>query len=193
MDAALSITQAVADSAGKASQAPPLEPSRTLRTSMPVGGPFTLVDHDGIECSLSDFHGKLVVLAFGCVGCPEACAIDLFNIAETVRALGTSGEQIQPLFITIDPERDTPWRLSCYVPYFHPRFVGLTGTLDEIREVAFRYGVRFSKLMLDGSPRYRMDHDAEIFLLDREGRSLGSLPSGAGADRLLEAIRVHLR
>ena len=165
---------------------------KAIEGGKPVGGPFTLVDHDGIECSLADFRGKLIVLYFGCTSCSEACPIDLFHIAEAIRGLGTFGEQIQPLFITIDPERDTPWQLSCYVPYFHRRFVGLTGSLDEIRDIADRYDVHFAKIALSGTSRYAMDHDAGIFLLDREGKVIDSVASGTRAGPLTDLFRTHL-
>ena len=158
-----------------------------------TGRAIALVDHTGVRRSLGDFRGKLVVLYFGYTACPHVCSIDLFYIAETLRGFGTTGDQIQPVFITIDPERDTPEQLKRYIPYFHPRFVGLTGNVDEIRGVADRYKVYFAKVPVSGSPNYLMDRSADTLLLDREGKVLRAFPSGTRADRLTEGIRAQLR
>jgi cytochrome oxidase Cu insertion factor (SCO1/SenC/PrrC family) len=158
-----------------------------------TGRAIALVDHTGVRRSLGDFRGKLVVLYFGHTSCPDVCSIDLFYIAEMVRGFGTRGDQIQPVFITIDPERDTPEHLKRYIPYFHPRFVGLTGNVDEIRGVADRYKVYFAKVPVSGSPNYLMDRSADTLLLDREGKVLRAFPLGTKADRLTEGIRAQLR
>jgi cytochrome oxidase Cu insertion factor (SCO1/SenC/PrrC family) len=158
-----------------------------------TGRAFALVDHTGVRRSLGDFRGKLVVLYFGYTSCPDVCSIDLFYIAEMVRGFGTTGDQIQPVFITIDPERDTPDDLKRYIPYFHPRFIGLTGSAEEIRGVADQYKVYFAKAPVSGSPNYMMNHSANILLLDRQGKFLGSFRSGTKAGRLTEGIRAHLR
>ena len=159
----------------------------------PVGGPFTLTDHADAPRALADYRGRLVMLYFGCTCCREVCPLDLFYIAETVRALGTEGDQVQPLFITVDPERDTPENLRRYVPYFHSRFVGLTGSIDEVRSIADRYNVHFAKIPVWGSSNYTIAHSAGIFLLDRAGTLVASFESGTKADRLAEVVRLHLR
>ena len=158
-----------------------------------TGRAIALVHYTGVRCSLGDFRGKLVVLYFGYASCKDSCPTDLFYIAEMVRSFGTAGDQIQPVFITIDPERDTPEQLKRYIPYFHPRFVGLTGSVAEIRGVADRYKVYFAKVPVSGSPNYMMDRSADTLLLDRDGKVLRAFPSGTKTDRLTEAIRAQLR
>jgi cytochrome oxidase Cu insertion factor (SCO1/SenC/PrrC family) len=161
------------------------------KTSIAKG--FALVDHLGVRRSLGDFRGKLIVLYFGYTSCTDVCPTDLFYIAEMVRGFGATGDQIQPVFVTIDPERDTPEQLKRYIPHFHPRFVGLTGNVDEIRSVADRYKVYFAKAPVSGSPNYLMDCSADTLLLDREGKVLRAFPSGTNADRLTEGILAQLR
>ena len=157
-----------------------------------TGRAIALVDHTGVRRSLGDFRGKLVVLYFGYASCPDICPTDLFYIAEMVRSFCTTGDQIQPVFITIDPERDTPEQLKRYIPYFHPRFIGLTGSAAEILGVADRYKVYFAKVPVSGSPNYVMDRSADTLLLDREGKVLRAFPSGTKADRLTEGVRAQL-
>jgi cytochrome oxidase Cu insertion factor (SCO1/SenC/PrrC family) len=109
----------------------------------PVGGPFTLVDQSGARRSLADFRGKLVLLYFGFTYCPDVCPTDLMAVGNLVRSLGPAGDQVQPVFVTLDPARDTPEVLRAYVASFHPRFVALTGTENEIRHLiqgVFREG-----------------------------------------------------
>jgi protein SCO1/2 len=97
----------------------------------PVGGAFTLSDANGELRSLSDFRGKLVLLYFGFAHCPDVCPTDLMAMGDLIRLLGPKGVEVQPVFITLDPERDTREVLRAYVASFHPSFVALTGTEDE--------------------------------------------------------------
>jgi len=96
----------------------------------PVGGPFQLIDHTGRQRSDTDFRGKLLVIYFGFTSCPDVCPTELQSISLALDALGPAAAAVQPLFISIDPERDTPARLADFVSSFHPQFVGLTGELD---------------------------------------------------------------
>ena len=99
----------------------------------PIGGPFALIDHTGKPHTDKDFRGKLLLIYFGYSYCPDACPTDLQQIGLAVDRLGPDGEAVQPLFITLDPERDTAAHLADYVPLFHPRLIGLTGSAEEIR------------------------------------------------------------
>jgi len=163
-----------------------------MSAKAPIGGGFALVDYAGVRRTVSDFQGKVVVLYFGYTSCPDVCPADLFQISELVRALGASGEQVQPVFITMDPERDTPERLRTYLSHFHPRFLGLTGSIDEIRGVADMYKGYFAKVPLQNSSNYMMDHSANIYLIDREGRFVGAFPPATKASRLVEVVRQQL-
>ena len=159
---------------------------------VPVGGPFVLADAAGRRVALADFRGKLVLLYFGYATCPDVCPTDLGIIAQTLRDLGDAGDQVQPVFVTLDPERDTPEVLREYAAAFHPRLVALTGTEGEIRRVATDYKVFFEKVPLAGTKTYAIDHTAYTFLLDREGRFVILFPPGTEAGRMVEMLREQL-
>jgi protein SCO1/2 len=104
-----------------------------------IGGPFELVDHTGKKRTDADFRGKLLLVYFGYTYCPDICPADLLQISLAIDQLGTAGDEVQPLFISVDPERDTTTVLAQYVSSFHPRLIGLTGTPEKIRRVANSY------------------------------------------------------
>jgi protein SCO1/2 len=155
-----------------------------------VGGPFSLSDAWGRPRSLADFRGQLVLLYFGFASCPDVCPTDLAVIGEAVRLLGKEGDEVQPVFVTLDPRRDTPPVLREYVAAFHPRFVALRGSEAEIREIATRYKVFYEKVPQNGG--YTVDHMAFTFVLDRDGRYVAFLPPGTRADRMATLLRQTL-
>jgi protein SCO1/2 len=159
----------------------------------PVGGPFELTDQTGQLRTNSDFRGKLMLVYFGFTYCPDVCPTDLQAIGLALDKLGKDGESVQPLFITVDPERDTAEHLAQYVPTFHPRLIGLTGSAEAIRKAADAYKVYYAKIPL-GKPAddYTVDHTAFIYLMDRDGNYLGFFPPGTSADRMVEIIRPRL-
>lgn len=158
----------------------------------PVGGPFSLLDHEGRQRSDTDFRGKLMLVYFGFTYCPDICPTDLVEISRTLDQLGPSGDLVQPLFITLDPERDTPSHLAGYVPLFHPRLIGLTGTPESIREAADAYKVFYQRVET-GERDYTVDHSAYVYLLDAKGGYLGFFPPNTPAERMLTVIRSHMR
>ena len=159
----------------------------------PIGGAFTLVDQNGKVRTDADFRGKIMLVYFGFTFCPDICPTDLWQMARAVDALGGEGERVQPIFVTVDPERDTPAHLAQYMALFHPRFVGLTGEAKAVRKTAQAYRVYFKKAPADNAEGYTIDHSAFIFVIGRSGEYLGFLPSGTTAERLVEIIRplVH--
>jgi protein SCO1/2 len=157
-----------------------------------VGAPFTLTDPRGTRVSLSDFRGKVVLLYFGFTYCPDVCPTDLAVIAQTLQSLGRSGEEVQPLFVTLDPTRDTRELLRGYVSAFHPRIVALTGSEEEIRRVATAYKVFFEKVTPPGSASYSIDHSAFTFLLDRNGKYVLFFPPGTPPRRMTSRLREEL-
>jgi len=159
---------------------------------VPVGGPFVLSDPAGRRVALADFRGALVLLYFGYTTCPDVCPTDLAIIGQTVRDLGAAGEAVQPVFVTLDPERDTPPVLREYAPAFHPRLIALTGTPDEIRRIATDYKVFFEKVEAPGTKTYLIDHTAYTFLLDREGRFVSLFPPGTPSERMAMLLREQL-
>jgi cytochrome oxidase Cu insertion factor (SCO1/SenC/PrrC family) len=158
----------------------------------PIGGPFALTDHNGKRRTDAEFRGKLLVIYFGYTLCPDICPADLTAISLALDRLGAAADAVQPIFITVDPERDTAGRLAEYVNAFHPRLLGLTGAPDEIRKVATAYKTYYAKAADGRSADYAVDHTAFIYLVGRDGQYLGFLPPSTTPERLSEVIRQKL-
>ncbi len=158
----------------------------------PVGGPFELIDHSGRTRTEQDFRGRLMLVYFGFTYCPDVCPTDLQAIGLAVDKLGADSANVQPLFVTVDPERDTQAHLAEYVKLFHPRLIGLTGSAEAIRKAADAYKVYYARVDLNRDAAYTVDHTAFIYLMDRDGDYLGFFPPGTSADRMVEIIRPHL-
>lgn len=156
-----------------------------------VGGPFTLTDHTGKSRSEAEFRGKLMIVYFGYTFCPDVCPTDLTAITQALDGLGPAAKDVQPVFITLDPERDAKV-LKEYVAAFHPSLIGLTGSPDEIREVANAYKAFYAKVPGEGREDYSIDHAGIIYLMGRDGEYLGFMPPQTGPDRLTEILRKHL-
>ena len=154
----------------------------------PVGGPFALTDHTGTVRTDVDFRGKLLLLYFGFTYCPDLCPTDLQSIGVAIHQLGKAGEDVQPVFVTLDPERDTRQHLADYVALFHPRLIGLTGEAKSIRQAARAYKVYYAKVPTAGDD-YTVDHSGYIYLMDRAGQYLGFFPPGTPPDRMVDVIR----
>jgi protein SCO1/2 len=154
----------------------------------PVGGPFTLTDQYGKTRTLGDFRGSVVLLYFGYTSCPDVCPTDLAAIGAMLRSLGPRGEAVQPLFVTLDPERDTPGVLREYVAAFHPRFVALRGSDEATRKVALSYKVFYEKVRPPQAGMYFIDHAAFTFLIDRTGRYVAFFPPGTKAERMAAMV-----
>lgn len=158
----------------------------------PVGGPFALVDQAGQPRTDKDFRGKLMLVYFGFSYCPDICPTDLQNIGLALDRLGDAGARVQPLFVTVDPERDTPQHLAEYLPMFHPRLVGLTGDSAAIRRAADAYKVYYAKVPNQKGDDYTLDHTAFIYLMGADGRYLGFFPPGTSAERIAETVGRQL-
>ena len=156
-----------------------------------IGGPFKLTDQNGQTITDGDLKGHPFLVFFGFTNCPEVCPTALFDISEIFTALGSDADKINALFITVDPERDTPAKLKDYLSSFNPRLKGVGGDADALAAVAKAYRVYYKKVPLkDGD--YTMDHTAFIYLMDRNGDYLGFFPPGTSADRMVEIIRPQL-
>jgi cytochrome oxidase Cu insertion factor (SCO1/SenC/PrrC family) len=180
-----------------AGDAPARSPAEIMDILMwnrePVGGPFELTDQTGQLRTNSDFRGKLMLVYFGFTYCPDVCPTDLQAIGLALDKLGSDGDKVQPLFVTVDPERDTPQHLAEYVSMFHPRLIGLTGSTEAIRKAADAYKVYCAKVPVGQDVAdYTVDHTAFIYLMDRDGNYLGFFPPGTSADRMVEIIRPRL-
>jgi len=130
---------------------------------------FTLTNHLGQKMSLTDLRGKFVLLYFGYTICPDVCPTTLADLAKARKLLGKDGEQIQVIMITVDPARDTQAVLADYVTHFHPSFIGMTGTEDQIAQIATYYGVFYERQDSDSALGYLMNHTATTMVVDRAG------------------------
>lgn len=158
----------------------------------PIGGPFRLVDHTGATRTDADFLGKLLLIYFGFTYCSDACPIDLQSISQALDRLGPLADAVQPLFITIEPDKDTPEQLKGYVTQFHPRLIGLTGDPREVRKVARAYKVYAAKSAPSERDDPNVDHSSLVYLVDAAGKYVGYFPPGTSADRMVEVIRQQL-
>lgn len=158
-----------------------------------LGGDFTLMSDKG-PVSLHDLRGKVVPIYFGFTHCPDVCITSLSNIAAGLKKLSEAERaQIQPLFISIDPERDDPARVGEYVRFFDPGFIGLSGTLDEVTKVAKRYFVIFEKVPLDDSNMgYTMDHSSIIYVTGKDGVIRSLIHHGEAPDAIAKTLREAL-
>jgi protein SCO1 len=134
-----------------------------------IGGPFSLTDQDGRAVTDKDLRGRPFLVFFGFTHCPDVCPTALFEISEVLGKLGPDAQKVSALFVTIDPERDTPAQMKDYLSSFNPRLVGLTGDPAAIAAVAKEYRVYVKKVPLDNGD-YTMDHTALVYLMDKDGR-----------------------
>ena len=152
------------------------------------GGPFILTDQNGDKISETRFRGRLMLVYFGYTSCKDICPVDVQNMATAVDQLGQGGEDVVPVFITLDPDRDTPARLKAFLEPVHPRFVGLTGTVDEIDAVAALYRVEFERVE-DASPEdYIVGHPGLIYVMGRSGEFLTLIPPLTDGETMAEEI-----
>lgn len=160
----------------------------------PIGGAFALTDQAGRARTDRDFRGKYLLVYFGFTFCPDVCPTDLQAIGLAMDQLGARADAVQPLFITLDPARDTVAQLAQYVPLFHPKLIGLTGDEAAISRAAEAYRVYFKRISFaKDAADYTVDHSAFVYLVDPEGRYLGFFPPGTPAERMVEMIKPHLR
>jgi cytochrome oxidase Cu insertion factor (SCO1/SenC/PrrC family) len=156
-----------------------------------VGGPFTLSDQTGRKRSDNEFRGKLMIVYFGYTFCPDVCPADLMAISQALDALGSAANDVQPIFITVDPERDTK-ALGEYISAFHKSFIGLTGSPEEIRTVANAYKAFYAKVPGAHDGEYSIDHTGIIYLMGRSGEYLGFMPPQTDPEKLTEVLRRYL-
>lgn len=156
---------------------PKVEFRGTDITGAAFGRQLKLTDHDGRRRSLGDFRGKLVVLFFGYTHCPDVCPTTLSDMAQALRMLPPeTAARVQVLFVTVDPERDTPALLKAYVSHFHPEFLGLHGTPEEVARAAGEFRITYRKHTEPGATDYLVDHTAGSYVLDTRGRLRLFLP-----------------
>ncbi len=160
-------------------------------TGAGFGRDFQLTDHNGKPRTLADFKGKVVVIFFGFTHCPDACPTTMGELALVMKELGKDADRVQVLFVTVDPQRDTPAVMSQYVPAFHPGFLGLYGDADAIARTAKEFKMFHQKQPLPGGG-YSVDHSAGTYIYDTAGRLRLFAGYGKGAPKMLHDIRLLL-
>ena len=169
----------------------PKRNSETAGTGEPlVGGSFMLTNQDGKPTSDAAFNGKLMVVFFGFTSCPDVCPAASQMITQSMEELGSKASQVVPVLITIDPETDTPAQLKSFLEPYDKRFVGLTGTPEQIEKVAHDYKAYFAKSA--GADTDSFDHSAFIYIMGRDGKYLRHMPSSATPGELASAIEPYL-
>ncbi|PCJ90877.1 MAG: photosynthetic protein synthase I [Porticoccaceae bacterium] len=168
----------------------------TLKNSLPVletlGGDFSLPSTEGKTTTLSDFEGKVVLLNFGFTSCPDVCPTVLTKIRALMETLGEQSSGVQPLFVTIDPDRDSIEKLSSYLPYFHSSIIGLRGDKTQLAKVADLYKVLHQKEYLDSALEYGFLHNDHIYLIDQQGRVRAMYSGSVKLATIIEQIKTLL-
>jgi protein SCO1 len=165
------------------------EGSRTEGKAL-IGGSFSLVSTDGKRVTDKDFRGKLMLVFFGYTHCPDVCPTELQNMAQVLDKLGSDANQVAPIFISVDPARDTPQALAAYVKNFSPRIIGLTGSPDEVASAAKAYRVYFGRGE-GGADNYTVDHSVFVYLMDREGNYLTHFMFNSAPETVAGVIKKH--
>ena len=164
-----------------------------VRTASAIGGPFELVDGQGAPVSERSFAGKYLLVYFGYTQCPDVCPTTLADVTDAMDKLGAKANQVQPVFITVDPKRDTPAVMQQYVASFSPRLVGLTGSPGQIAAVAREYRVYYAEHRTGPSPDdYTMDHSSILYLMAPDGEFLAPINADQPGAAMAAAIARHL-
>jgi cytochrome oxidase Cu insertion factor (SCO1/SenC/PrrC family) len=163
-----------------------------LPFSSDFGGSFKLTDHTGRVVTDGDFHGKYVILYFGYTDCPDICPLALSSIAQSLNRLEPDYSRITPLFVNLDPAKDSLENLEQYVHYFHPNFIGLTGSERAISLAAGSYGIRYRYVKNDDGTMV-MEHSGKIFFIGPDGDVLTYFPHEASVDWMATVMDRHLR
>jgi len=161
-------------------------------TGLDYAKDFSLADHNGKPRTLSDFKGKVVVLFFGYTQCPDVCPTTMAQLAGVMQKLGSQADQVQVLFVTLDPERDTQQLLAGYVPAFDKRFLGLRGTPEQTAKTAKEFKVYYAKVPGADAQTYTIDHMAGTFVFDREGKPRIFINHDQNADAIVHDLRLLL-
>jgi protein SCO1/2 len=158
-----------------------------------IGGPFTLLTTDGTSASDETYRGKWLLIYFGYTFCPDACPTALTNISAALERLGPDTSKLQPLFVTVDPQRDTPAVMADYLKSFDPRIVGLTGTQEQIDSVLKAYRVYAETQKSEGdNANYPVSHSAYLYLMDPKGRFANVIQGSEGGEEIAAWLRKQM-
>ncbi len=180
--------------AGCGNKEAPVEYKGTDITGADFGRRLELTDHNGRHVTLDTFRGKLVVLFFGYTHCPDVCPTTLSDMSQALKLMGPeAASQVQVLFASVDPERDTPETLKAYVPYFNESFLGLYGTPEEVAKAAAEFKVMYRKHVEPGATGYLVDHSAGSYVLDKSGHLRLYLPFAHPPQDIAHDLNTLLR
>ncbi|MDP6344208.1 MAG: SCO family protein [Alphaproteobacteria bacterium] len=157
-----------------------------------IGGPFELVDHRGRTVRESDFRGAHLLIFFGYTYCPDVCPTELQKMSAAMDLLGDAGDKVRPILISIDPERDTVAVLADYVANFHPRLIGLTGSVEQVAVAAKAYRAYYAKAPADDEGDYLVDHSSFIYFMGPDGKYLSHFSPTSTPEAMAEKIRSLL-
>jgi protein SCO1/2 len=153
---------------------------------------FTLTSKNG-DVSLKDFQGKMVLIYFGYTFCPDICPATLANVGQALRQIGSDADDVQLIMVSLDPDRDTPEKLEEYVAHFHPSFIGITGTQEQLDTVTSLYGIFYEKKEGSAATSYLIDHTATLMVIDREGYLKLVFPFGVTVPEIADDLKYMLR
>jgi protein SCO1/2 len=172
---------------------PPSSGGVQMPQGMQIGGPFALVDQDGRSVTQADFGGRLLVAYFGYTFCPDVCPTELGTIADAMDLLTPEqAARVVPVFFTVDPERDTPAQMKAYVANFHPKMVGLTGSVEQVAAAARSFRVYYAKVRRPEMSDYLMDHSSLIYLIGSDGRVRSLVRAPSSPADVAAAIRGQI-
>ena len=165
----------------------------------PIGGAFTLVDQEGKTRKDADFHGQLLLVAFGFTHCPDICPVTVGTLSKTMDALGDKASQVTPLFITVDPERDTAEVMKEFLMNFDKHIVGLTGSELQIKQVADAYKIYYARAKEQAKASdakdadYNVDHSGYIYMMGKDGQFIRVFPYNASEQEIATAVQAALK
>ena len=173
---------------------PALGPTSAKDLPISFGGPFTLIDHQGRERTDKDFQGRYLLIYFGYTFCPNICPTGLQTLSSALDLLGEGAARVQPLFVSVDPDRDKPEILKSFVAQFHPRLIGLTGSEKQVRYVARAYRIFRGKVVLADEPKdeYLVTHTPTTFLMGPDGKFVTLFPHDTDAEVMAKALKRYL-
>ncbi len=151
---------------------------------------FTLTAGNGSTIHLSDYRGQVVVVFFGYTSCPDVCPTTLLQLKRAMEMLGSKADEVQVIFLSVDPQRDTPDRIGKYVANFDDTFIGATGTYEQMRQVVVDYGVYFEYVPQDNPDDYLVIHTASLFVIDRQGQMAVQIPPESSAQNIAHDLRL---
>ena len=153
---------------------------------------FRLTDHNGQVRTLADFRGKVVAVFFGYIHCPDVCPTTLADFAAALQQLGPQADQVQVIFVTLDPQRDTPDLLKQFVPAFNPGFLGMVTDAETLRQLAKEYKVVYQKTSVKAADDYLIDHSAGTYIYDPQGNLRLLMPYGSSPDAIAQDLKTLL-